>query len=612
MAKRRIGHTPQKDSRWIKHFSKKELNLLFRLNRFHFSKVVGRNINWKEESYQDFINSTNPPIYFESDRNDDSEGVQPKQLKIIIEKLGIRKTIFLFEVIQKSHAVFLLTSEDEHYWGQEQHTGKTIYWKEIFNQFIVSPIKNKEDKYLDRLFFFMFENPQTSVVEDAFQQSIKKTSKSILHISNHRASLNEIQTLRYDDTVIDGSLNRFINNESLFSKLKRFEESKIHVTTGDISIDMIDVEKFFKGQKNKWKKVNHFIPRLDSMLLLNPEHFNRTTLFTLSKRLINKDFPSATIVQQEKVLDFYKKYGDYSIEIHKYLSTNGLTSPSKAPNLYGVKTNNKLLRILRTINQTIYLPLNILNFVDAAKALENESISNVFDSFDSAFRISDLTYLTGLSSILQDFSEIEAKKISKNFFRDMKKYNVPPSNVERVLRLYLKTCHIESSFKPVSGEMSGYTWRLLQKDEHLSLIAGDAVNCCQTVTGAGRTCVYYAAESKTSGIVAIFDKAGTLVSQSWIWLDEESEILVLDSIESVRHSATYLPIYKEFAEKMVNIDKRIKQVNVGQYRSESQVSTSFEVSDKIATSPETMAISKATLGNVSMYSDARRQYLLFK
>ena len=83
------GFIKIKHKDWPKYFSDENLEKIWKFFEEHFDTVRGQKIDWSEEFYTTHIKGTTRiPLYPETDKWDNSEGVQPKQLDKIIDLLG--------------------------------------------------------------------------------------------------------------------------------------------------------------------------------------------------------------------------------------------------------------------------------------------------------------------------------------------------------------------------------------------------------------------------------------------------------------------------------------------------------------------------------------------
>ncbi len=100
-----------------------------------------------------------------------------------------------------------------------------------------------------------------------------------------------------------------------------------------------------------------------------------------------------------------------------------------------------------------------------------------------------------------------------------------------------------------------------------ALYAGIEVGCCQHPAGAGRAAAYHAAYAANGAVWALTGKKGNIQIQSWVWLDEESNTLVLDSIEfnilASSNKELAMQRLKEFVEAVRNVRNEYSSILIG-------------------------------------------------
>lgn len=116
----------------------------------------------------------------------------------------------------------------------------------------------------------------------------------------------------------------------------------------------------------------------------------------------------------------------------------------------------------------------------------------------------------------------------------------------------------------VSEECSA---QILEASDPLQIILGNLTNCCQTLDGAGSSCVKVGVMHPDAGFLAI-KKSGRVVAQGFCWL-ANSESLVLDNIElsNDRDVSLIIPVLREWLEKVsypnVDIGIGYNQMGIG-------------------------------------------------
>ena len=78
-----------------------------------------------------------------------------------------------------------------------------------------------------------------------------------------------------------------------------------------------------------------------------------------------------------------------------------------------------------------------------------------------------------------------------------------------------------------------YLLERLGENDPRQVLAGEFTNCCQHLYDNGRECAIHSATSPYGGVYVLRRK-GKIIAQSWAWIAEDKETLVLDSIEVLK------------------------------------------------------------------------------
>jgi hypothetical protein len=121
-------------------------------------------------------------------------------------------------------------------------------------------------------------------------------------------------------------------------------------------------------------------------------------------------------------------------------------------------------------------------------------------------------------------------------------------------------------------------------DLFFHLCNGEILTSCQTIGDVGESCAYLSWEDGNKGVFGVFSKTGSLLAQSFFWINGED--LVLDNIESRRVVNEHIIneyvqfinfLFKKFTSIVIGtgytecglIDKICDQLNVSVYKSKS-------------------------------------------
>lgn len=90
----------------------------------------------------------------------------------------------------------------------------------------------------------------------------------------------------------------------------------------------------------------------------------------------------------------------------------------------------------------------------------------------------------------------------------------------------------ETDIPMVEGEVDGYRYKTLSKDDPWGLFCGYAVDNCQVYGGAGGSCLEAGYENKNAGFIAVWNAKGYMVAEMYVWVMPNGDI-VIDSIEAL-------------------------------------------------------------------------------
>jgi len=149
--------------------------------------------------------------------------------------------------------------------------------------------------------------------------------------------------------------------------------------------------------------------------------------------------------------------------------------------------------------------------------------------------------------------KLEGIEIPSNFAKSIPLYlnNLSREDIIEIVEYANK--HTPQKFKLnlPTLRVGRYTLRVVDEDEFENLAAGYITECCQVLEYAGESCMKKAYKSPDAGILGFFEN-DKLIAQSYIWVDEENKLLVLDSIECVAKVS-----YSSIANLILRLDKEI-------------------------------------------------------
>lgn len=86
-----------------------------------------------------------------------------------------------------------------------------------------------------------------------------------------------------------------------------------------------------------------------------------------------------------------------------------------------------------------------------------------------------------------------------------------------------------SSIPRIQGKEDSYSYEILRLDDPLALAIGTLTDCCQEIGNIAELCVEHSMVDKNGRIFVVRDEEGNIVSQSWVW--RNNNVLCFDNIE---------------------------------------------------------------------------------
>lgn len=574
----KTGFIKIKDKGFKKEFSKENINKIWDFFKVHFSDIKGLDIDWSKEHYLSHIlGNVKIPLYPETDIWDNSEGITPKQLKIIISYMGFENFKLFSKIL--SYKVSFYSIGDEKIYNQKDNI---FSWKEAIKKNILPKIKNNENLEIGRSLFYM----------------------KFFNISSFQ-SLNN-NAVKFPYSINNSIFKKIVRDHNILNQLEYLKNNNIYDLNTELSLDLLDTDEFFEKRSNKWMEICGFIPKSKDLLILNPKFWDKDSFLSGMNILFKtKQLRNLSDEDQKKYIYLYKSFGKTIVYVAPMLLNENLNEVDPTwPELYMEETPLSLLKILENSSRGIDIKLKVSQFIFMFKTL------NFFNDAESVIlkkdriTIDDIKSLVEVGELFNSFSakEIEnLKNISWEHISIFKKYNINSSLIEKYISLYSKVSNIKLKHIPVvKGTVNEYTYEILPKSDIRGLICGHATNCCQHLDNEGRSCTMYGAEAEDSTFF-IISKNGAIIAESWLWLDESKKIMVCDSVESLVRSLKIQECYNKMAEDVFE-KSEIEEVRVG-------ASSVFPEKLNIVDSVELPSCPKE-YNKDKLYSDAGTQYIL--
>lgn len=519
---------------WTKQFSEKEVQEIWEL----FLSLCPQNTDWENIQYVDFFRENTSIPYPETDKHDDTEGIKPKQMKELIEKLELSGVKLLLSKLKEMNFRIHPYYEDGY-----------ISWKNILNDKIFPLIKDKPKAGLGK---FLFEE-----------------------------KLNKYYS--YDDEIYS---DLFKGNLTL----KDFEpllKMKLYKQNHKISKKDLSMENFWDDRKELWKQELGVIPQVQELLLLEPKFWDKDSFLSSLEFLYGvKQFTKLNDNDRTQFLNYYKVFGPHIKYINSFVKErkvlqNGFSNKVELYHLMKER-NQAFIKLIEETKKGIDNEFSIsdlekimisLTYFDEAKDSIIKKQRIKFKDVKSIIEAADLAI-----SYIKSGNEKALKNMKYSYMNELNKYNLSEQQKKWALALFEKTSHLKTKVPLFQETYGDYTIEMIDKNDIRGLVCGNAVNCCQTLgsdrrsgTYGGSNCVYYGAEEETSTFF-IISKNNRIIAQSWVWM--KGSQLTFDNIEvlgqEVRDSIA--KCYQLYANYVLKADNKIKRVTVGTGNSDLSLS----------------------------------------
>jgi len=522
-----------------------------------------REIREKKLKNLEYIASGYNLVYPETNKQDGTAGIKPSQLKYMCSFMD-HKNLKRFISYMNNNRVELQTalSKKIKIDYKEDYLPNINLWGLIFKHIIQADIKKEKERAFFGEKILKLEQKQEL---DMFFDSHGKDG------------------LKFSDEVYEAYLERTLSQEKLSEYLLLAKEFN-SIQNSEISLKDIEPFKILEEKGITWKKLYGFVPKSKEMYKIKPEHWNQKLFFNsmhyfFGVRQLHKIENSNHV---KNFIHIYKIFGD-NLEIvrniikeKKFIENCDCSELEELPELYALSEGEDLAfrKVITLSRKGITIDFTLKNLVTIlATIILQPSLNNFI------LRRDGLTYESLREHILSQESDVlEAGRTGDyNFLRSLNfehkqlflKYNVDRTNIPYILSLFERTKELKTSLPLSKGEIGGFTYEMLDKNDIRGLVAGYATNCCQKVdtekrskNPSGSACVYYGAEEETSSFF-IVSKGKNIVAQSWTWVKDG--VLCFDSIEFLGNSISHkiLDCYEEYAEFALSKDKTLERIVSG-------------------------------------------------
>lgn len=493
---------------WLNKFSTEDAEEIFKIFKENSPVPIK---DWSKNNLVDMIAQHGQFIHPETDKYDDTEGISPKQILMLSEKIGENYLVFLKNMIS------ILNENKEKFSGYI--SDGFISWNRVFDDFVIKHItSNGSIWYKLGLLKITFSDKVLAKFTAIENKLIEKIGRNDIQISNIEEAIRE-------GLVPEGNT---------------------------LTLEMIDLENFLNGRKTVWKEARGFVPQSDYMLRVNPNNFDTMLL--------------------SKIEDVYgsRQIGKLDKEIQSHLSLlidnfgiNLMKLPVSffKPQAFNLKYSNEDVRdCLNVIDKLMRYDakFSMNSFLHLVKTLAvyekfEKFILNINELCENDLEV--INYIINIVSMNKFNTNIN--HIDPQHFRTLYRYRVTDiKEIKFLVNLYEANRNNKCSLPNLKGSVGAYSWEITTKDNPIGLILGYATDCCQVYNHNGESCLVSGYKDEDSSFFVV-TKNDKIYAQSWCWSKKDTSFgkgFCFDSIEvlgkDLSKSKSILNCYKDAAKQL--------------------------------------------------------------
>ncbi len=485
---------------WEKRFPKSECEEIFKM--FQQNSPVPTE-EWKELSLTEAVAKHGQFIHPETDKEDDTEGVHPRQILNLKEILKDDYQAYLVGVIN-------ILNEHRNQFNSFMSDG-FISWDRVWETYIVPNINQAKEKRLGLLKISL--SPVFSKFTSIDNEVIEKIG------------LGEITEFHIQEAINAGTLN---------SKSK------------NLKMEYLDLKAFFEERRRIWKELTKIAPQSEYMLRVNPLNFNQQQLAKVEELYGVRQIGKLKEEDQKNISLYIDNFG-----------MNLIAIPAKNLRPNGLQYGSQPVKDYRHVIEKIYRAddLNINAIKNIIYALENYQ---PFEEFimKQNLGVKDIAIILYISEIVCQMNG-NINDINPDYFRIFYRYGILGINdIKALVTLFERNKDKNTTIPLIKGQVGNYSYEIIDKNNPIGLILGYATDCCQVIGGAGQSCLMKGYEHKDSSFFVV-TKNNKVYAQSWIWSKELTAYgtgFCFDSVEvlgkNLNQSKDILKCYQEAAKQL--------------------------------------------------------------
>jgi len=479
---------------------------------------------WGRTTLTKYMKETNQIVHPETDKWDDTEGVEPSHIKKFLKKYSLedleKLLVFLNTMSIQNNQVILNHMSDGF-----------VSWSNIFDNMISPKFLKKDSEVVsieEMIGYLYFQE-----MSNTFYQ-YTKTKGVYAKVGKDLTILSQIE-----DSIRSGLITTEIN---------------------EVNISPI---AFYQRRAKVWKEVKKFVPRSRALLNANPYNFGKEVLNKIEQVFGTKDMTSLDKDSQDKINIMINLFGVNVTIINPELLKSDIEK------LKAFNTNDKIIKDFRPVLNK-FEKVKKLSLVEIYQAIDmfkmNRDYYDMFKKKDE-ITINDIELYFYMHKMINGANCQEDKdtllQLELNYWKTLKRYRVRERNdIFKMLELYEENKDNNCVIPHVEGNIGKYKYELLRKDNKLGLLLGYATDCCQTIGDNGEICMKIGYIEEESTFFAV-TRGNTIMAQSWVWektIPQENgpdkRVICFDSVEvlgrDLEKSKSVLKAYKDVANTLVN------------------------------------------------------------
>jgi len=498
---------------WHKKVGKEDFNRYLNLIKSS-SPLTIEEWNPKKISIRKAINKYGQFVHLETDIEDSSEGIMPKQMKTL-GKFKDNDLIELFSILNRYVTKEPLSTYIDN--------DGFLSWQNLFHHFLY-------DLYSEN--YIEFKN-------NIFSRFLERELLSGIDLKNIELTLDTIDKIK------------LLKENSLLPE-------KIE------SVDDLDIDSIIEKRKNLWKKTIGFAPQSNWILLANPNNFSKEFIAKVQEAFETKQLGKLPENVQKYIGTLLNLVGNNIIVMTNKEIIDGMTMTYKTDTGFNI---GSFITLLKKVKKTDKFNINrLIHYVQIFT--ENPDLVAEFKRKDEITEkdLNVFQYRVQKINSASKNKREQLKNIPFKFWASFYRFNVTKiTEIEELVELYETNKNNKCNIPVVSGKVGKYTYEILEKSDPMGLILGYSTDCCQVLTRDedgdlmydGHQCLI-AGYTNPKATFFVVKKGNDIYAQSFVWerTTENGKILCFDSIEILGKDLTknkdVLKSYLEASEKLID------------------------------------------------------------